>query len=71
MHLKLDKSKWQKVQFGDVVKKVNNKIDPNEYDSDIVYIDVNISYHFVFSKPRNDNGLPTAPSKPHPALNAR
>jgi len=36
MHLKLDKSKWQKVQFGDVVKKVNNKIDPNEYGSDVV-----------------------------------
>jgi len=36
MNLKLDKSKWQKVQFGNVVKKVNNKIDPNEYDSDIV-----------------------------------
>tara|TARA_B100000315_G_scaffold181067_1_gene169907 strand:- start:590 stop:1831 length:1242 start_codon:yes stop_codon:yes gene_type:complete len=36
MHLTLDKSNWQKVRFGDVVKKVNNKIDPNEYDSDIV-----------------------------------
>ncbi|MEP4892459.1 MAG: restriction endonuclease subunit S [Aliiglaciecola sp.] len=36
MKLFLDKSTWDKVNFGDVVKKVSNKIDPFEYDSDIV-----------------------------------
>ena len=36
MELNLKKSNWRKVRFGDVVKKVTNKIDPNGYDSDIV-----------------------------------
>ncbi|WP_075594227.1 restriction endonuclease subunit S [Pseudoalteromonas sp. PAB 2.2] len=36
MKLALDKSTWQKVSFGDAVKKITNKIDPFEYHSDIV-----------------------------------
>jgi type I restriction enzyme, S subunit len=36
MELNLKKSNWRKVRFGDVVKKVTNRIDPNGYDSDIV-----------------------------------
>jgi|SaaInlLV_10m_DNA_2_1039722.scaffolds.fasta_scaffold02373_2 type I restriction enzyme, S subunit len=36
MQLNIDKTIWQKVQFGDVVQKKNNKINPNEYHSDIV-----------------------------------
>ena len=36
MELKIDKSNWKKVEFGNVVKKVSNKIIPNEYHSDIV-----------------------------------
>ena len=36
MKFNLNKSSWKKVKFGDVVKKVTNKIDPHKYDSDIV-----------------------------------
>jgi type I restriction enzyme, S subunit len=43
MELNLNKSNWRKVRFGDVVKKVTNKIDPNGYDSDIVIQGGNIN----------------------------
>ena len=36
MELNIDKSQWMKVQFGDVVQKVSNKIDPETYHSEIV-----------------------------------
>lgn len=36
MRFELDKSTWKKVIFGDVVKKVTNKIDPKTYHSDAV-----------------------------------
>jgi restriction endonuclease S subunit len=36
MVLNIDKSQWMKVQFGDVVQKVSNKIDPETYHSEIV-----------------------------------
>ena len=36
MELNIDKSQWVKVQFGDVVQKVSNKIDPETYHSEIV-----------------------------------
>ena len=36
MELNIDKSQWVKVQFGDVVQKVSNKIDPETYPSEIV-----------------------------------
>lgn len=36
MKLNLNRSEWKKVKFGDIVKKVTNKIDPDIYDSDIV-----------------------------------
>jgi type I restriction enzyme, S subunit len=36
MEVSLDKSEWSKVNFGDVVKKVNNKINPEGYHSDFV-----------------------------------
>ena len=36
MELNVNKSLWVKVQFGDVVQKVSNKIDPETYHSEIV-----------------------------------
>lgn len=36
MELKIDKSNWKKVQFGDVVQKVTNKVDPEIYHSDVI-----------------------------------
>tara|TARA_B110000971_G_scaffold31211_1_gene28586 strand:+ start:2384 stop:3508 length:1125 start_codon:yes stop_codon:yes gene_type:complete len=36
MNLAINKSNWKKVKFGSVVKKISNKINPNEYNSDIV-----------------------------------
>ena len=36
MNLNIDKSHWKKVQFGDVVQKLRNVIDPETYHSEIV-----------------------------------
>ena len=36
MSLSFDKSNWRQVSFGDVVKKVSNKINPFEYHAEIV-----------------------------------
>ena len=36
MNLNFDKSNFVKLKFGDIVKKISNKIDPDKYDSDII-----------------------------------
>jgi len=36
MKLNINKSSWKKIQFGDVVKKISNKINPSTHDSEIV-----------------------------------
>lgn len=36
MNLNFNKSNWRKIKFGDIAKKINNKIDPNIYKSDFV-----------------------------------
>lgn len=58
MKLSIDKSTWKKVHFGDVVKKVVNKIAPFEYHSDIVIEGGHINKRdFHIRKHENKNEL--------------
>ncbi len=36
MNLSFDKSNWKSVSFGDVIKKINNRINPDTYHSEVV-----------------------------------